>query len=313
MSEEIGRRQPPDGGRERTKNLVAGAPVSWGVIEIPDWGYQMPAGRVLEEAASLGLEAMEAGPEGFLPDDPAEVRAKLAEHGLRLVGGFVPAVLHRPEVLEEELSFVERRARFFEAAGAGVIVLAASTGSESYEEVVELDEGGWRALFEGLSRVEEIAERHGLAVALHPHYGTVIETDEALWRFLGGSETGLCLDTGHLVIGGSDPVEVARRSARRVELVHLKDVDRSLAERVANRELSFKEAAGRGMFRPLGEGDVDVAGVVRHLEEGGYPGWYVLEQDTVVDCEPEVGDGPIENVRKSLSYLQGELEKEAGK
>ncbi|MBX6765479.1 MAG: hypothetical protein IRY88_17700, partial [Rubrobacteraceae bacterium] len=75
MSEEIGRRQPPDGGRERTKNLVAGAPVSWGVIEIPDWGYQMPAGRVLEEAASLGLEAMEAGPEGFLPDDPAEVRA----------------------------------------------------------------------------------------------------------------------------------------------------------------------------------------------------------------------------------------------
>jgi MFS family permease len=35
------------------------------VIEIPDWGYQMPAERLLREAASVGLEAMEAGPEHF--------------------------------------------------------------------------------------------------------------------------------------------------------------------------------------------------------------------------------------------------------
>jgi inosose dehydratase len=288
---------------------IAGAPVSWGVIEIPDWGYQMPADRVLREAAALGLAGMEAGPEGLLPRDPTEVSNTLARYGLSLVGGFVPAVLHRPEVREAELAFVERRAEFFADAGADVVVLAATTGSESYEEVAELDEGSWKELSESLSSVEEICARHGLTVALHSHYGTVIERDDQLWRFLEGCDTGLCLDTCHLVIGGSDPVEVAEQAADRVKLIHLKEVNRDLAKQIATRELSFKEAARRGAFRPLGEGDVDVGAVVDRLERSGYRGWYVLEQDTVVEAEPIEGEGPVTDVRKSLAYLQEQLEK----
>ena len=91
--------------------------------------------------------------------------------------------------------------------------------------------------------------------------------------------------------------------------VHLKDVDRDLARRVAARELSFKEAASRGAFRPLGDGDVDVAEVVGRLERSGYRGWYVLEQDTMVETEPDEGEGPAGDVRKSLAYLQRQLEK----
>jgi inosose dehydratase len=288
---------------------IAGAPVSWGVIEIPDWGYQMPAERVLREAAALGLAAVEAGPEGFLPRDPSEVSDVLAGYGLSLVGGFVPAVLHDAGSREAELAFVERRVEFFAAAGADVVVLAATTGSESYEEVAELDDGAWRELFESLSSVEEICARHGLTVALHHHYGTVIERDDQLRHFLKGCDMGLCLDTGHLVIGGGDPVEVAELAGDRVSHVHLKDVDRDLARRVATRELSFKEAASRGVFRPLGDGDVDVGEVVGWLERSGYRGWYVLEQDTVVEAEPDEGEGPVTDVRKSLAYLQRQLEK----
>ena len=106
---------------------VAGAPISWGVIEVPDWGYQMPADRVLREAASLGLTAMEAGPEGFLPDETAGVAEVLGGHGLSLVGGFVPAVLHDPQARDEQLALVEGRARFLADAGAEVVVLAAAT------------------------------------------------------------------------------------------------------------------------------------------------------------------------------------------
>ena len=80
---------------------VAGAPISWGVNEVEGWGYQMSAERVLEEAASLGLSAIEAGPEGFLPEDPAEASRMLDVYGLRLVGGFVPVVMHRAEAREE--------------------------------------------------------------------------------------------------------------------------------------------------------------------------------------------------------------------
>ena len=283
---------------------IAGAPVSWGVIEIPDWGYQMPADRVLREAASLGLTAMEAGPEVFLPRDPTEVSDTLARYGLSLVGGFVPAVLHEPDSREAQLAFVERRAQFFAAAGADVVVLAATTGSEAYEEVAELDEDSWKELFESLSSVEEICARHEVTPTLHHHFGTVIERDDQLRRFLEGCDTGLCFDTGHLVIGGSDPVEVAERAADRVKLVHLKDVNLEVVERLARRELNFKEAAQKGAFRPLGDGDVDVGAVIDRLKGAGYGGWYVLEQDSVVETEPPEGEGPIENVRKSLKFLE---------
>jgi inosose dehydratase len=292
-----------------TDARIAGAPLSWGVIEIPEWGYQMPAERVLREAASLGLAAVEAGPEDLLPRDPAEVSDLLAGYGLSLVGGFVPAVLHDASLREGGLALVERRAKFFGAAGADVVVLAPTTGSESYEEVAELDEGAWRELFESLKAVEEICARHGVAVSLHQHYGTVIERDDQLRRFLEGSEMGLCLDTGHLVIGGSDPVEIAELAGDRVNHVHLKDVNLEVAERLARRELNFKEAAQKGAFRPLGDGDVDVGEVVGRLERSGYQGWYVFEQDTVVEAEPDEGEGPINDVRKSLAYLQRQLEK----
>jgi inosose dehydratase len=290
-------------GRER----IAGAPVSWGVIEIPDWGYQMEVDRVLREAASLGLAAIEAGPEDFLPQDPDQVSGILAGYGLGLVGGFVPAVLHEPDKRDEQLSFVEKRAQFFAAARADALVLAAFT-DEALGEVVELDDGAWKELFKNLSRVEDIAARYGLAVALHSHYGTVIERDDYLWRFLEGCDTGLCLDTGHLVIGGSDPLEVAEKAAERVKLVHLKDVDRGLARQIATRDLSFKEAAQRGAFRPLGDGDVEIARLLELLERAQYSGWYVLEQDTVVEAEPQEGEGPVTDVRQSIAYLQRQLE-----
>ncbi|MBA3793702.1 MAG: TIM barrel protein [Rubrobacter sp.] len=286
---------------------IAGAPVSWGVIEIPDWGYQMPADRVLKEASSLGLPAVEAGPEGLLPTDPAEVSDLLAGYDLGLVGGFVPAILHDPARRESELALVERRAEFFAAAGADVVVLAAVSGSESFGELVELGDGAWKTLFESLKMVEEICARHGIAVSLHHHYGTVVERDDQLKRFLEGSEMGLCLDTGHLAIGGSDPVEIAELAGPRVNHVHLKDVDLEVAGRLAARELSFKEAAQKNAFRPLGDGDVDVGGVVDRLESSGYRGWYVLEQDSVVEREPQEGEGPVVEVRKSLDYLSEKL------
>jgi inosose dehydratase len=287
---------------------VACAPVSWGVNEVPGWGYQMSAERVLGETASLGLSAIEAGPEGFLPSDPAGARRMLGEHGLGLVGGFVPVVLHRAERREGELAAVERQAEFFAAAGGEVFIVAASTGREGYEDAEELDEGSWEELFGGLASVDEIGDRHGLTVAVHPHFGTVIERRHHLERFLEGCETALCLDTGHLMLGGDDPARVAEAAAGRMGIVHLKDVDRRLAELVAAGELDYEKAVRQGVFKPLGDGDVDTERVIELIEGSGYKGWYVLEQDIMLDDEPEEGDGPIENVHRSLAFVESKLE-----
>jgi inosose dehydratase len=295
-----------------TVSRVAGAPVSWGVNEVPGWGHQMSAERVLGEAASLGLSAIEAGPEGFLPRDPTDATRVLSEHGLALVGGFVPVVLHRADVREGELATVERQAEFFAAAGSEVLIVAVSTGREGYEEAEELDEGSWEELFGGLAAVDEIGDRYGLTVAVHPHYGTLIERRRHVERFLEGCQTALCLDTGHLMLGGDDPVRVAEVAADRVAIVHLKDVDRRLADRVAAGELGYEKAVRGGMFKLLGDGDVDTGRVIELIEGSGYQGWYVLEQDVMLDDEPEEGKGPIEDVRSSLAFVEGELRGDPG-
>lgn len=291
---------------------IAGAPISWGVNEVPEWGHQLGAKRVLEEAALLGLPAIESGPEGFLPEDATDASRLLTAHGLRLVGGFVPVVLHRADAREVGLASVEQQAGFLAAAGADVLILAAATGAEGYEENVELDDGEWEELFEGLSLGEEIGARHGLTTAVHPHFGTAIERPHHVRRFLEGCETGLCLDTGHLMIGGDDPVEVARLAAGRVRIVHLKDVDRLLADLVAAGKVGFEEAVSQGVFKPLGDGDVDTGRVIGLLEKSGYAGWYVLEQDIMLAGEPEEGEGPIDDVRKSLNFVRRVLDGEEG-
>jgi inosose dehydratase len=152
-------------------------------------------------------------------------------------------VLHEPQLRWEGLDLVERRARFLSEAGADTLILAAIPETGAFEETLDLDEAAWEELFENLRRAEDICARHGLTAVVHPHFGTVVETDGQLRRFLEGCETGLCLDTGHLVIGGSDPLEVAEGAAERVKHVHLKDVDSGVARRLGAREIGFKEAA----------------------------------------------------------------------
>jgi inosose dehydratase len=251
---------------------------------------------------SLGLRATELGPDGFLPR--GSERTLLDANGLSLVAGFVPAVLHDPSSLERELEKVGAAARTIASLGGGVLVLAASSGAHDYEGAEPLDAAGWAVLGQGIDRVVASAEERGVRVAVHPHQGTVILGPEDVERLLAVSDVGLCLDTGHVMVGAGDPLALAREAADRVIHVHLKDVSMAVAGRVAAGDLGYRDAVREGLYRPLGDGDLDVAGVVRALEESGYGGWYVLEHDEVLDHEPEEGSGPITNARRSLSFLE---------
>lgn len=282
---------------------VAGAPISWGVCEAPGWGLQLDPDRVLGEMCALGLRATELGPVGWLPTDPGALRERLQRHGLRLVGGFVPAVLHR-EPGGPAVEGVARSAATLAGAGADTLVLAADGDGAGYDQAAKLDEQQWATLLGNLRLVGELCADRGLELALHPHAGTVIERRPEVERLLADSEVPLCLDTGHLAIGGTDPVEVARSAPERVRHVHLKDVDAALAGRVADGELAFADAVRQGVFRPLGQGSVDLPALVGALDAAGYGGWYVLEQDVMLDREPPPGQGPVADVRASIEALR---------
>lgn len=285
---------------------LAAAPISWGVCEVPGWGAQVSSDRVLADAAALGFHAIESGPPGFLPSEPAEVQAALGARGLRLVGGFVTAVLHVPDRRESELAAVLRQADWLAASGAEVLVLAAATGADGYEARSALDEHAWRELFEGIAAVRAIAETRGLALAVHPHVGTAIESRADVERFLASSDTGLCLDTGHLFIGGSDPADVVRRFPRRVLHVHLKDVDRGLAERVMSGSFSYMDAVKAGLYRSLGAGDVGIAAVLAELDHAGYRGWFVLEHDVALD-DAHAAAPTFPWIAESLDYVSARV------
>jgi inosose dehydratase len=286
---------------------LAGAPITWGICEVPGWGWQLGAERVLREVSDLGLRAIELGPRGFLPDDPGEVTRMLRRHDLRLAAGFVPAVLHRPESRAAALKNIAAAAESLASAGADVLVLAAELGNGAggYDRSAELSDREWTLLLEGLDQARGAAARHRLPVALHPHYGTAVERGDHLERIVAGSDVALCVDTGHLLVGGTDPVEAVRRARGRVTHVHFKDVDAALASRVRSGEIGYRDAVARGLYRPLGDGDVNLAAVVRLLEVAGYHGWYVLEQDAVLAAEPATGEGPAASAARSVHYLTG--------
>jgi inosose dehydratase len=134
--------------------------------------------------------------------------------------------------------------------------------------------------------------------------GTLVERAEDVQRALEETSVAFCMDTGHLAIGGSDPADFVRDHADRIAHVHLKDVSFELAEQVRSGRLSLVDATRRGLFRPLGHGDADIAEVVGLLDRHGYERWLVLEQDTTITGEePPVGRGPILDVRTSIEYL----------
>lgn len=279
---------------------LAGAPISWGVCEVPGWGYQLPPDRVLAEMAGVGLTATELGPEGFLPSDTAGLVATLERFGLQCVGGFVPVVLF--DETHDPVDDLTGPLESLVAGGAGVVVLAAATGADGYDSRPELTQRQWETLLTNLDRLAEVVAERGLTAVLHPHVGTMVENRAEVDRVLAGSRIPLCLDTGHLLIGGTDPLQLAREVPERIQHTHLKDVNAALAARVQSGELTYTDAVAAGMYVPLGQGDVDIAGIVTALQDSGFDGWYVMEQDTILTGEPE-GDGPLADVRASVAFV----------
>jgi inosose dehydratase len=286
------------------QSKIAGAPISWGVCEVPGWGYQLQPDRVLAEMREVGLAATELGPDGFLPGQPEAMARVLDQHHLQAVGGFTPLLLHVPT--HDPVPEVDRLLDAYAASGAGVLVLSAVTGADGYDTRPELDDDGWRALLGNLDRLAELAASREVRAVLHPHVGTMVENGAEVQRVLEGSSVDLCLDTGHLLIGGTDPAELARQVPDRIAHTHIKDVDASKAKQVQSGRLSYTDAVRDGMYRPVGQGDVDFAAIVTSLRGRDYDGWYVLEQDTILTEEPR-GEGPLTDVRTSVEYLRGLL------
>ena len=163
------------GERPGIIDRVAGAPISWGICEVPGWGTQLPVERVLGEMHDLGLVATELGAIGWLPTETEALRATLDAHQLRVVGAFVPLACHDPDRRDATLRSAETMAALLEDIGADNFVTALVSDPDDWARP-EVSEAGWSHLFAMLDEVEAIARDHGLHQVVHPHVNTLVET-----------------------------------------------------------------------------------------------------------------------------------------
>jgi inosose dehydratase len=260
---------------------------------------------VLSEAAAVGEGVIEAGPPGFLPDRSDQAKPILKRHRLRVVAGPVHAILHHHDIGPPELAHIDGQASWLAALGAETLVLSAMPprGSAQAHGIV-LSSMGWAYLLHLIGSVQHVCSRHKVRLAVQPRYGSMIQGPGDIERLLVGTEAGLCVDIGHLVLVGADPVEVLELAAGRIQHVHLNDIDAKVALQVREYGLDYGEAVSGNLFKPLGTGDASADRVVETLRRTGYRGWYTLDQDTRL---PSAEDRPLGTISRSLQHLRSLL------
>ncbi|RFA13526.1 sugar epimerase [Subtercola boreus] len=275
------------------KATVAGAPVSFGVFELtPEGAETVAADDMLDILAASGYGGVDLGPLGYLGRG-AQLRERLDRFGLELAGGWVQLPFSDDEAFEASLPSLDEALRVFsDAAESGPARLPlptladdgsaprrAAPGRGASED--PLSDDGWQRLAANAGRAAERVRKAGFEPTFHHHAGTFVESPAEIDRFLSVVDIDLTLDTGHLFIAGGDPIDAARRWGDRINHLHLKDVDLTELRCVLAAGGGMREVWSSGSFVAFGRGDIDLAGVMAAIDERGFDGWVVVEQDVL--------------------------------
>jgi len=277
---------------------VAGAPVSFGVFELaPEDGAELPGPDAIAAAlASSGYTGIDLGPVGFLGRG-AELVDRLTRHGLALAGGWVDLPFHDDALFAASVASLDDALDAFEEAGrlddrpAAKPTLAASSTPERGAHPgggpgLSLT-GRVRDIFmANVSRAADRVRERGFEPTFHHHAATFIETVPEIEAFLDLTDVDLTLDSGHLILGGGDPVSALRDWGSRINHVHIKDARIDVLRSIVADGGGLREVWSAGAFAPLGQADLDLDGFMTALLDGGYSGWLVVEQDVI----PQPGD-----------------------
>ena len=261
----------------------------------------------LSEIHRLGFAGVQLGDSLPVGEELADL---LARHDLRVaeVYAALPCTSEGPTA--EAYDAARRRLDLLERSGGDVLVPAIDGSPErdghssraDRPGAPRLSETGWSRLGELVNRLADETRDRGHRLAFHPHAGTYVETTAETERFLevtASSEAGVCVDTGHVLVGGGDPRGVLEMVGDRLAHLHVKDVDAAVLDDLRSGEIAtLTEAVTRRVFCPLGSGILDLAGVLSTLEALGYSGWLMVEQDT--SWEPPVEASAIS--RRVLAY-----------
>jgi len=281
------------------------APDSWGVWFADD-PRQTPALRFLDEVAEAGHIWIELGPYGYLPTDPTVLQRELSNRGLRVTATFVMFPFEDPERWNDMREEVARTCELIALLGGSYLLLIDDVYTNLFtgEQIAppDLDERQWAQLVETVGAIGDVAARSGLTPVFHPHAETHLEYEPQIERLLADTDSrlGLCLDVGHHAYRGGDPVAFVRRYPERLRYLHLKSVDPDVQRNVEAERIPFAQAVALDMFVEPARGAVDFVALKAALDEIGYDGFAIVEQDMY----PAPFDKPLPIAVRTLDYLK---------
>nr|WP_321445116.1 TIM barrel protein [uncultured Cohaesibacter sp.] len=287
---------------------IGNAPCSWGV-EFADDPRNPTWQSVLKDCADAGYKGIELGPIGFMPEDPATLKAELDKNDLELIGGVIFRPFHDASKWDEVVDASKRTCEALVAHGAKHLVLIDSIAEARAptagrpNEAVQMDDAEREGFKNRITEIAKMGLDHGLIPELHPHAGGFMDFEPEVERILAEVDADslkLCIDTGHCTYAGFNPVAFMKRHMDRITYVHFKSTDAKVkADAIANRT-GFYDACGQGIFCNLSEGEVDFPAVRDLLLEAGFEGWCTIEQD----CDPNLDPDPVGDARKNREYLE---------
>jgi inosose dehydratase len=296
---------------------VGNAPCSWGTLEFEATkGEQIGYGQVLDEMAETGYTGTELGDWGYMPTDPAALKAELQRRGLAMLGAFVPVELKNDAAHAAGIENAVKTARLLAAVATDpkpYLVLADNNGSVAERTLnagrvtsaMELSVAEWRTFAFGAEAVARaVLNETGLRTVFHHHCAGYIETPYEIETLLHETDPkllGLVFDSGHYCYGAGecDAVKGLRHCAERIWYIHLKDCEPRVAEQARAEKWDYFQALRHGVFCELGKGGVDFPGMLAWLKEHGYTGYTLVEQDVL----PGMG-APKESARRNREYLR---------
>ncbi len=301
----------------KTKLRVGNGPCSWGTLEFDQTrGQQIGFRQMLDELVETGYTGTELGDWGYMPTDPAALGSELRKRNVVMLGAFVQVALAKPDRHADGIARAVKTARLLREVATDpkpLLILADDNATDPQRTRsagritadLSLDDAAWEIFATGAMAVADaVFSATGLRTAFHHHCAGYVETPDEISEFLDRTDPGkigLVFDTGHYAYGAKncDIPGALKRFADRIWYVHLKDCDPVIAQHARKQKWGYFEALKRGVFCELGTGCVDFPAVLKWIDDSGYSGFVLVEQDVL----PGMG-APRDSALRNRQYLR---------
>ena len=279
------------------------APIAWSNDDMPDLGGDTPIETCLFEARSAGFRGIELG--GKFPRNPSTIKYLLNKFNLELPGGWYGAHLYERSV-EEEWQAMQNQIELYKLINSSVFIFADVSGSIQGEQKIPLSkrprlkDNEWSDYCNKISEIAKRLSDIGLPMSYHEHMGTIIQSEQDIYRLLDNTDdkTSLLFDTGHIFFAKGDYESILKKYVSRVNHVHCKDIRKEILNRSLSNDLSFRDSFLEGVFTVPGDGYINYKPLFETLYDNKYSKWLIVEAEQ----DPKKAN-PLKYAKIGYKYL----------